>query len=139
MLFLNTENITTAYDATSPASSLQARYLRFFTFLKQPSPVSFQVELLPTMRIHDVFHVDRLQPYKSSSEYLSHRSSPLPEPEVIDSETEYEVEAILAHKLRRRTTHFLLKWKGYDAASASTWEPLSRLTHCQDKFLKGEV
>jgi hypothetical protein len=82
------------------------------------------------MRIHDVFHVDRFKPFHTSPEYLGRRSTPPPAPELIDGEIEYEVEAILAHKMRRRKMHFLVQWAGYDAASDSTWEPLSRLTHC---------
>jgi len=136
LVLLSTENITTAYDSTRPASSLQARFFGPFTLLKQRSPVSFQVELPPTMRIHDVFHVDRFRPFTPSPEYLGRRSPPPPDPEVIDGEVEYEVESILAHKMRRRTMHFLIKWVGYDAAKDSTWEPINKLDHCQDILRK---
>jgi transposase InsO family protein len=132
LVLLNAENITTAYDSTRPASSLQARYFGPFTLLKQISPVSFQVELPPTMRIHDVFHVDRFKPYKSSPEYLGRRSLAPPGPDIVEGQEEYEVEAILGHKLRRRKMNFLVKWVGYDAAKDSTWEPITRLTHCVD-------
>lgn len=132
LVLLSSENITTAYDSTRPASSLQARYFGPFTLLKQRSPVSFQVELPSTMRIHDVFHVDRFKPYRSSPEYLGRRSLPPPEPDIVEGVEEYEVEAILDHKLRRRKMNFLVKWVGYDAAKDATWEPITRLTHCED-------
>lgn len=148
-VLLSTEHITTAYDSTRPAASLQARFFGPFTLLQQRSPVSFQVELPPTMRIHDVFHVDRFKPFISSPESLGRRSLPPPEPEVINGEVEYEVEAILAHRSRRRRMEFLVKWAGYDAAKDSTWEPLKALTnsptilhkYCQEHellFLLGE-
>ena len=132
LVLINTENITTAYDSTRPASSLQARYFGPFTILKQHSPVSFQVELPPSMRIHDVFHVDRFKPYKDSPEYLGRRVLPPPAPEIINGEEEYEVEKILAHKLIRRKMHFLIQWLGYDSNKDSTWETIDKLSNCQD-------
>jgi transposase InsO family protein len=132
-VLLSTEHITTAYDSTRPAASLQARYFGPFTLLQQRSPVSFQVELPPTMRIHDVFHVDRFKPFLESPVSLGRRTLPAPEPEIIDGNIEHEVESILAHKLGRnkQSARFLIKWVGYDAA-VSTWEPLRSLSHCQD-------
>ena len=128
-VLLNTEHITTAYDSTRPAASLQARFFGSFTLLQQRSPVSFQVELPATMRIHDVFHVDRFKPFIPSPESLGRRSPPPPEPEIINGEVEYEVEAILAHRTRRRRPEFLIKWVGYDEAKDSTWEPLQSITN----------
>jgi transposase InsO family protein len=128
-VLLSTEHITTAYDSTRPAASLQARFFGPFTLLQQRSPVSFQVELPPTMRIHDVFHVDRFKPFFSSPESLGRRSLPPPEPEIINGEIEYEVEAILAHRTRRKRMEFLIKWVGYDEAKDSTWEPLQSITN----------
>jgi transposase InsO family protein len=128
-VLLNTEHITTAYDSTRPAASLQARFFGPFTLLQQRSPVSFQVELPATMRIHDVFHVDRFKPFIPSPESLGRRSLPPPEPEIVNGEAEYEVESILAHRTRRRRTEFLIKWVGYDEAKDSTWEPLQSITN----------
>jgi transposase InsO family protein len=128
-VLLSTEHITTAYDSTRPAASLQARFFGPFTLLQQRSPVSFQVELPPTMRIHDVFHVDRFRPFIPSPESLGRRSLPPPEPEIVNGEIEYEVESILAHRTRRKRTEFLIKWVGYDEAKDSTWEPLQSITN----------
>jgi hypothetical protein len=131
-VLLSTENITTAYDSSRPASSLQARYFGPFTLLAQRSPVSFQVELPPTMRIHDVFHVDRLKPYLPSPESLGRRVAPPPDPEIVDGEIEYEVEAILDHRTKRRKMEFLVKWLGYDAAKDSTWVPFKDMANSPD-------
>lgn len=128
-VLLSTENITTAYDSARPASSLQARFFGPFTLLAQRSPVSFQVELPPTMHIHDVFHVDRFKPFIASPESLGRRSLPPPDPEVVNGEVEYEVESILAHRTRRKRTEFLIKWVGYDEVKDSTWEPLQSITN----------
>ena len=84
------------------------------------------------MRIHDVFHVDRFKPYLPSPEYLGRRTTPPPDPEIVDGEIEYKVEAILDHCTRRRRTEFLVKWLGYDAAKDSTWVPLKDMTNTPD-------
>jgi hypothetical protein len=131
-VLLSMENITTAYDSTRPASSLQARFFGPFTLLAQCSPVSFQVELPPTMRIHDVFHVDHFKPFVPSPESLGRQEAPPPDPEIINGEVEYEVEAILDHRIRRRKPEFLVKWLGYDAAKDSTWVPLKDMTNSAD-------
>jgi hypothetical protein len=131
-VLLSTEHITTAYDSTRPASSLQARFFGPFTLLKQYSPVSFQVDLPPSLCIHDVFHVDRLKPFFESPEYLGRHSLPPPDLGIINGQEEYEVEAILAYKIVRKKPLFLVKWLGYDAAKDSTWLPLTDLENSQD-------
>jgi hypothetical protein len=45
------------------------------------------------MRIHDVFHIDRLIPFVSTEAYSAAYSQP--PPELIDGEEEYEVEEII--------------------------------------------
>jgi hypothetical protein len=48
------------------------------------------------MRIHNVFHVDRLIPYIETQAYG--KAYPQPPPELIYGEEEYEVEAIIHHR-----------------------------------------
>lgn len=44
-----------------------------------------------------------------------------------NGEEEYEVEAIVKHKIERGKTSFLIRWKNYDS-SGDTWEPESSLS-----------
>jgi hypothetical protein len=83
------------------------------------------------MRIHDVFHVSLLKPYKDNGSV-----EPPPPPELIDGELEYEVETILAHitkRLRGRntTTEYLVKWTGYKDEHNS-WEPEESFRHSRE-------
>jgi transposase InsO family protein len=128
-VLLNTDHITVAADQNQPTRKLQPRFIGPYTLLEQHSPVSFRVELPPTMKIHDVFHVDRFQEYKPSPEALGPRAPAMPPPEIIDGEEEYEAEGILEYRRRRRQHQFLILWKGYPRSSA-TWEPLGNLSHC---------
>jgi hypothetical protein len=47
------------------------------------------VELPPTIKVHNVFHVSSIEPYHRSK-FLSHRQSPLP-PEEVQEEASWEV------------------------------------------------
>jgi hypothetical protein len=98
------------------------------------NPVAYRITLPPELRIHDVFHISVLKPFKDDG------SMPVPPmPEVIDGELEFEVEAILAHKdvrrgrSRKQVRQFLIKWAGYGVESNS-WEPAACLTNCPDRL-----
>ena len=64
------------------------------------------------MKIHNVFHIDLLLPYKETEAYGTPFTRP---PPIIDSEEEYEIEAILDARRhgRGRQLQYLVHWKGY--------------------------
>jgi hypothetical protein len=84
--------------------------------------VAYQLRLPNAWKIHDMFHASLLTPYR---ETLQHGPNYIkPPPELIEGEHEYEVEAIVNHRLygKRKTLQYLFKWKGYPDAD-NTWEP----------------
>ena len=84
-------------------------------------------ELPPSSRIHPVFYVSLVKPYKDNG--IRQPPTPL----IIEGEPYYMVEAIVDHqdisvrgrggKTRRE---FLVKWEGYDSRH-NTWEPEASL------------
>ena len=116
-VWLEAKNLTLPYVS----AKLAPRRHGPFRVTKLISPVAYQLDLPPSWTIHNVFHAGLLTPY---SETLQHGSNfPRPPPEIIDGETEFEVEAIRNHRFhgRRRKLQYLIGWKGYPSAD-NTWE-----------------
>ncbi len=72
------------------------------------------------MKVHNVFHVNLLFPYKETEQYGP--SFPHPPPDLIDGQEEQEIEAILdvRRKGRQRGLQYLIKWKGFPS-SENEW------------------
>ena len=82
-------------------------------------PVTYQLNLPATWRIHNLFHAALLQQYRENEVYGANFTRPPPELE--QGEEVYEVEMILKHQKRGRKIQFYVKWKGYPITEAS-WE-----------------
>ena len=67
-----------------------------FSIAKVISLVAYWLDLLPILWIHPIFHVSNLKRFHPSEEF--ERVERPPSPIVVDSEEEFEVEAILRHK-----------------------------------------
>ena len=110
---------------------LTPRRLGPFEIIKEISPVVYKLRLPSTWRIHDVFHASLLTPQVVTSEYRIPPAPPLPE--LIDGESEFEVENILRHKFvgRKKEVRYLVQWRGYSRAE-STWEPEEHLKNAPE-------
>ena len=76
-------------------------------------PITYQLELPPQWKIHNIFHADLLTPYHETK--LHRPNFTKPPPDLIDGEEEYEVEEILQSRKfgRQCKVQYLIKWKGY--------------------------
>ena len=111
---------------------LMPKWLGPFTVLERVGQVAYKLKLPETARIHDVFHVSLLKPYRSDG------SVQPPAPHYIMGGEEYEVEEVLAHRMRRvgktrETQEFLIKWLGY-GPEHNTWEPEANVEHAQERL-----
>jgi hypothetical protein len=101
------------------------------------STTAYQLDLPATLRIHPVFHVSLLKPYKESEDFAR---ATLPPPVTIPDteEQEYEVETILDKRTIRGKQQYLVKWTGYPLHDA-TWEPAHHLKNAQQKVKEFEL
>jgi len=129
-VLLSLENITLPADRTRTSQKLLARFAGPHTIVEQLSPVSFRLDLPPTMNIHPVFHVDRFRHYHPSPVALGPRTPARPAPEIIDDEEEYVVEGIAEHRISNNRREYLVQWQGFPREDW-TWEPEDNLAHCK--------
>jgi Chromo (CHRromatin Organisation MOdifier) domain len=84
-----------------------------FKILKRIGPVAYRLDLPPSMKVHNVFHVDLLLPYKETEAYGTPFTRP--PPIIEEGEEEYEIESIrdARRRGRGRKLQYLVHWKGY--------------------------
>ncbi|SOV07143.1 uncharacterized protein UDID_18780 [Ustilago sp. UG-2017a] len=127
-VWLSADNIR----SLRPTKKLDYRRLGPFSVSEIISSHAYRLQLPPSMKIHNVFHVDRLEPYVANT--IPNRVQPPPPPVEIESDLEYEVEQILDSKVDHRyrdPLFYLVRWVGY-GPDHNSWEPASNLTHASD-------
>jgi hypothetical protein len=117
LVYLLRRNIKTK----RPCDKLDYTKLGPYRIKEKLGPVTYQLILPQTMRIHPVFHVSLLEPApkgtRTGQEELSDESQ----------EPRYEVEEVLDCQPIDGQPHYLIKWKNYPV-SENTWEPEEHLT-----------
>jgi hypothetical protein len=96
-----------------PTAKLAPKRHGPFPIKKVLLPITYQLILPSTWKIHDVFHVDLLTPYVETDFHGPNYTRP--PPDLINDEEEYEVEQVLSSRRhgRGRKVQYLVKWKGY--------------------------
>ena len=94
MMFLSSKNIKTQ----RPSKKLNNKMLKPFKIVKKVER-AFQLELLRTMLIHDVFHSSLLQ--RAAMDPLPGQKQTLSPPIIVKNQEEWEVDEILNLRLFR--------------------------------------
>ena len=113
----------------APVINLTSVILDPSQVIKKINDIAFRLELPPSMKIHLIFHVSLLEPYKTSS--IPGRSQVPPPSVEIEGIEEFEVSKILDSRIIRRKLEYLIHWQGYDI-NERTWEPAANLCHAPE-------
>ncbi|SOV09588.1 uncharacterized protein UDID_19016 [Ustilago sp. UG-2017a] len=111
-VWLSADNIC----SLRPTKKLDYRHLGPFSVSEVISSHAYRLQLPPSMKIHNVFHVDRLEPYVANT--IPNRVQPPPPPCKVD------------HRYCD-PLFYLVCWVGY-GPDHNSWEPASNLTHASD-------
>jgi hypothetical protein len=89
-----------------PSDKLDYRRLGPFIVTKQVNKVAYRLDLPSSIKIHPVFHVYLLEPYREST--IPGRLQVPPYPIEIDGEEEFKVSEILDSRINRRKLEYLV-------------------------------
>jgi hypothetical protein len=131
LVMLNGKNLKTR----RPARKLDAKLHGPFKVMKSMSPTALKFELPSRWRIHNVFHVSLIEPFRIAS-------NPIRDPPDLDaivtnqhelrydvegyeSQTGYEVDEIMGSQFNKewKKVLYLVEWKGYPDETDWTEEP----------------
>ena len=123
-VLLNTQNIT--FKAAGPRKFLP-RWVDPFEVVATVGTVAYCLALTANFKIHDVFHVNLLKPYRHNAAH-----NPPPPTTLVAGEEMYDIESVLDYKpkptdkRRKSTMRFRFKREGY-GHEHNTWEPYNNV------------
>uniref|UniRef100_A0A0W0G992 Chromo domain-containing protein n=1 Tax=Moniliophthora roreri TaxID=221103 RepID=A0A0W0G992_MONRR len=126
-VWLEGKNLTIGY----PTKKLALKREGPFEILKVLRLVTYQLKLLHQWKIHPVFHAALLTPFKETE--AQGPSFTEPPPDLIEGFEEYEVEAIVGHRPKKRPQEFLMSYTGYDS-SHNRWFKTEGMINCLDLY-----
>ena len=107
----------------TPSRKLAPKYLRSYIVKRRHELVNYELKLPKTMKIHSVFNVQSLKPYKEK-DYYGRPTYDHSKPIVINDYSKYEVESIKnCMRGSKGKYHYLVHWKEYESAY-NIWESL---------------
>jgi hypothetical protein len=123
-VWLSTRNLKTS----RPSKKLNYKRTGPFTVSKIINKNAYELDLLSTMRNHNIFHVSLLNRYTPP---VHDQPSSEPHTRIVEETEEWEVDCILDSRRRYRKPHYLVQWAGYNHIRTS-WELAEHLKNAQD-------
>jgi uncharacterized membrane protein len=116
-----------------PTKKFDQKYWGPFRIEKVISPTAFRLQLPTNWRIHNVFHISLLEPYRTSA--IPGRPQPS-QTDILNSADEieeqgvsddYEPEEIMQSRLEEGNVEYLVRWVDFPEPKDWTWEPWEHL------------
>ena len=118
----------------APVRKLRKRFIGPFFVSRQVGTVAYELELPKSWRIHNVFHVSLLRPFRTSQWTQPTTAGQVEDLEPEDDEP-YEVEKLLRWRWTgpstKRQKEYLVLWKNYSIDDAS-WTPADHFTYPEE-------
>lgn len=110
-------------DVKGTGRKLVQRTIGPFEVIKKVNPMVYRLRLPDNYPMHSVFNLAHLRKYHQSDPKFRERTTLLATRDLLDVTEEYEVEAILGHRLTRRkegnNRMFLVRWRRFDPSEDS--------------------
>jgi hypothetical protein len=129
-VMLSMKNISTV----RPTKKFDIRQSGPYPILEKVGTHAYRLQLPPSAKIHDVFHVTLLSPYRHP-QYPGQLEEPPGPVEITDQGEEYEIANIVDSRRHSRTgrLEYLVEWLGYEGTDEhTTWESKENVEHSQD-------
>jgi hypothetical protein len=109
---------------------LTARWIGPLVVERVVNPVAYKLKLPASLKIHPVFHVSMLQPWREDELFPAHQPALTHPPPVNEDENRFKVDKLLDKRTRRygrgQRVEYLVRWLGYGPED-DTWEPVAHI------------
>jgi hypothetical protein len=92
------------------------------------SPLAVKLTLPRKWKIHDVFHVSLIEPFRTGTRAAPDPSQVLCEADDIENSAEYDVDEVMASAKKGRRILYLVKWLDFPDRQDWTNEPLDNFS-----------
>ena len=136
LVLLNPKNLKLNLSTGGKSRKLIGKFVGPFEIIKVISDLAYELKMPYGWKGHPVFHISLLRRYQEPNE----NSVVPPKPEEIleDGSEVFEVEAILAKRIRRKVPEYLVQWKGFDD-SGNQWRTREDLIGSEDLLAEFEA
>jgi hypothetical protein len=109
---------------------LTARWIGPLVVERVVNPVAYKLKLPESLKIHPIFHVSMMQPWRQDEEFPAHQPILTRPPPINEDENRFKVDRLLDKRTRRygrgQRVEYLVRWLGYGPED-DTWEPVAHI------------